>query len=766
MANQDNKTLAKTWAIIVPIIVIIVAALMLLAPISQAPGVELSDFNDNGLEVEALALFAAGSGGNKPALYTAPGSKWPVSGAKLSGGTSLGTPSNQADIVRVLYLTNQESRPTLSINDADSLNMSAYFGPSGSGRDLEIHVQTSTDTEKFPDSKTHSAGSNYVTFHMPSRASALISGIADGEQFILAMTRPSTNATPTSTPTPTPTPDTATPPTVTPTPTLVPTLVNPISDRSATTGYVLDDIPKIAILKTSDPAIYQKLTTLPWTSGYLTETEYEIARQLGRMTGQTSGETDCPYVAPTPIPTPVNSESGLRPPPLPWNRCSSTLYNLLEMPFLQQPQEMDHKAIETLKAIGTTKRTQALQNQRLTGGITDELAPLVTALGSIIHNDGITNIETLLDTNQFTTITAVINLPIAGQTALSVIANASVAGFIKQRSIWAMQKVEDFMEDTMKTMHSVVFYDQTRRGPSYYEPNFIALSNGSHQTINHEFAHDYWHGNTSWIDEGMAEIMGYGIRQKPEPYENRCGDKHSILEAIRDPTVAHNNYCKYVLSQTFFYALSQTLGETEFRAKAKEMYLTSRAANSKPWDPTAGKTLNIEDVITHFGTTEEARLLINAYYNGPAPASATLTLIPPPRPVTCSTNSDCSRSEHCRQYDNICVVGSRPTPTVTPTPTPTPTPLPPLGKPSGLGATVSSTPGQVSIQWTPGANATQHWIIGYKGEQQVVWGKTSSMSSSNINGLESGETHSFAISAGRENREWSAWTSYVRVTPN
>ena len=80
----------------------------------------------------------------------------------------------------------------------------------------------------------------------------------------------------------------------------------------------------------------------------------------------------------------------------------------------------------------------------------------------------------------------------------------------------------------------------------------------------------------------MAEIMGYGIGQKPEPYENRCGDKHSTLEAIRDPTVGHNNYCKYVLSQTFFYALSQILGETEFRAKAKEMYLTSRAANSKP----------------------------------------------------------------------------------------------------------------------------------------------------------------------------------------
>ena len=101
-----------------------------------------------------------------------------------------------------------------------------------------------------------------------------------------------------------------------------------------------------------------------------------------------------------------------------------------------------------------------------------------------------------------------------------------------------------------------------------------------------------------------------------------------------------------------------------------------------------------------------------------------------------------------------------------PTPTPTPTPVPPLGKPSNLSATASSTRGHVSLHWTPSDNATKHWVVGYKGTQRVVYKEASSNSSSSISGLESGVTYSFAVSAGRGNNEWSNWTRYVSVTAN
>ena len=44
----------------------------------------LSDFDQDGLEVEALALFIAGDAGSEPALYNA-SSRWDASGELLDG---------------------------------------------------------------------------------------------------------------------------------------------------------------------------------------------------------------------------------------------------------------------------------------------------------------------------------------------------------------------------------------------------------------------------------------------------------------------------------------------------------------------------------------------------------------------------------------------------------------------------------------------------------------------------------------------------------
>lgn len=99
-------------------------------------------------------------------------------------------------------------------------------------------------------------------------------------------------------------------------------------------------------------------------------------------------------------------------------------------------------------------------------------------------------------------------------------------------------------------------------------------------------------------------------------------------------------------------------------------------------------------------------------------------------------------------------------PTLTPTPT-----APPLGPPSNLSATASSTPGQVILRWTPGANATKHWIYGARGSQQVAWTQASGSTSHTVSGLDSGVVHRFSVTAGRGN-QWSAWTSLVSVTPN
>ena len=95
----------------------------------------------------------------------------------------------------------------------------------------------------------------------------------------------------------------------------------------------------------------------------------------------------------------------------------------------------------------------------------------------------------------------------------------------------------------------------------------------------------------------------------------------------------------------------------------------------------------------------------------------------------------------------------------------TPTPVPPLGMPSGLTATASITPGRVVLRWTPGANATKHWVQGRRQSTQVVWTRTEHQDTYTVDGLSSGVQHRFRVTAGRGS-EWSAWTAYVNVTPN
>ena len=119
---------------------------------------------------------------------------------------------------------------------------------------------------------------------------------------------------------------------------------------------------------------------------------------------------------------------------------------------------------------------------------------------------------------------------------------------------------------------------------------------------------------------------------------------------------------------------------------------------------------------------------------------------------------------------------SRPaTPTPTTAPHPTPKPLPALGAVSELRAVAGS--GSVTLTWTPGANATMHFVAGIKHSNLsagrstafAVWTNTRSASGRyTARGLESGVEYVFTVVSGRvENgREvWSGWTPKRRATP-
>ena len=98
--------------------------------------------------------------------------------------------------------------------------------------------------------------------------------------------------------------------------------------------------------------------------------------------------------------------------------------------------------------------------------------------------------------------------------------------------------------------------------------------------------------------------------------------------------------------------------------------------------------------------------------------------------------------------------------------------IPQLGPPSDLTATPGNPPGTIVLRWTPGNDATRHWVAGIKQSDldagntaSLIWTAASGSNTHTVSGLDSGVEYVFAVAAGR-GTEWSGWTGLVRGRPN
>ena len=102
----------------------------------ETADLSLSDFDQEGLETEVLALFVAGDEGDEPALYNA-GDRWDASGSLVEGDVDLGP--DEVELQRVMYLPDGD---VLRLNDAGALVLKDYFGAGGAGHDLTVWVHS------------------------------------------------------------------------------------------------------------------------------------------------------------------------------------------------------------------------------------------------------------------------------------------------------------------------------------------------------------------------------------------------------------------------------------------------------------------------------------------------------------------------------------------------------------------------------------------------------------------------------------------------
>ena len=200
MNERIETAIRAVGLLLVPSVLVIILSA---GGVSASDGsLELSDFNREGLEVEVAALFEAGGAGSEPALYSASGSRWTESGSLVDGEVLLGEGSS---IVRVMLPESDGS--LLRLNHDGPLVLRDYFGSSGDGADLTVWIQTAQGAVSFAASDVRTVGSSYVNFNVPQAARSALSGIASGDRFILALTRPAPAPEPTPEPTETPTPE-------------------------------------------------------------------------------------------------------------------------------------------------------------------------------------------------------------------------------------------------------------------------------------------------------------------------------------------------------------------------------------------------------------------------------------------------------------------------------------------------------------------------------------------------------------------------------
>ena len=163
---------------------------------AQTSSLSVADFDQNGLQVVALASFTAGGA---TTLYSAADSRWGATGSLVEGDVDL---SDDSKIARVMVPNRNGS--LLRLNDDGPLVLRAWFGESGAGADLTVWLQTDAGTTSFAANDFKTVGNSYVNFKVPAAGRAILRGIGAGDRFVLALTRPAPEPTPTPTPTPTP----------------------------------------------------------------------------------------------------------------------------------------------------------------------------------------------------------------------------------------------------------------------------------------------------------------------------------------------------------------------------------------------------------------------------------------------------------------------------------------------------------------------------------------------------------------------------------
>ena len=322
----------------------------------------------------------------------------------------------------------------------------------------------------------------------------------------------------------------------------------------------------------------------------------------------------------------------------------NTVLRIVPMPFLETLEAFDASALQSLALMALYREDSfqhVLSHPTVSSGITDDWAKIVATLNGVSRTNP-QLIDTLLDPEQVTIEERTIDLPLAGDTLLTIIRTSPGAERSMDLLEHAVRQAEDFMgmafpnryvgwlvgEAVTPTFGGNNFGTHITTLPRYDIDDDSSSALFAGHLVAHEVAHYYWKGNSNWVDEGVADFMGSvsenaRIGRSVEVTNDPCGYVKTIaeLEAL-EVTSEDGSYsafgCNYSLGERLFLDLYRTLGEEVFSQGLRDLYILSQTVQEDDAE------VGIEHVKTAFKngnqTTDSLIEIIGArWYDGTEP---------------------------------------------------------------------------------------------------------------------------------------------------
>lgn len=338
--------------------------------------------------------------------------------------------------------------------------------------------------------------------------------------------------------------------------------------------------------------LFEVLTTTSWVVDGLTPDERMVLANLNSMSSTTRAK-----------------------------RNEAAALQIAAMPFLEHVDGVDAAAVYSLSGLLWVSEEedylkQVLAHPMVRDGITDDEAVLVAFLGVIDTDHWPELLGVVLDLGVGAVEKRTIQLPLAGQTTLSVLNVNDGTYDTIDRLERIIRAQEAFMNVPFPKRFAGVFVaDMGAEGGG---PRGIITVNPENAEddylISHLLAYTYWPFYPPWIAQGGSTFLT-AVSTSHQFDTHTC--EPSTLSELGDQW----SYCAAVLGRGLFTELYDTLGDEAFRQGFARLYLTMR--DEALYDECAGSERDLCYVMAAFvseASPESAALaetVITRWYYGP-----------------------------------------------------------------------------------------------------------------------------------------------------